>query len=116
MNRVIPVLSKRVNLESFRSDSLSLTRAVDALRSIIMGASMKSARENATPNAARLISGFASRAMSAITVGNSSDIISHVDANGTQNFRILPCVRGASVSCKCFIGRDDTPASSCRAR
>jgi hypothetical protein len=55
---------------------------------MIIGASAIKAKENATPNAARLNLGPGSRAIIAVKKGFSTAIINHVAANGYQKTNI----------------------------
>ena len=69
-------------------ESLSVTSAVEALIIMIMGDSIRTAKENATPNAARLNLGSANRAIIADSTGPSAAIISQVAARGIQKKKI----------------------------
>jgi hypothetical protein len=86
---VIRALRISVNFFSFLYEFLPDIRAVEALRSIIMGASMIMAKEAAIPKAARLYLASLRRAMKAMRKGCSKAIISQVRANGDQNRKIL---------------------------
>ncbi len=78
-----------VNFFSFLYEYLPLTSAVDAVISIIIGASTIRANEPAIPKAARLYLASPSLAIKAIRKGCSKDIISHVRARGTQKRNIF---------------------------
>ncbi len=56
---------------------------------IIMGASIRTAKENATPYAAKLYLGSARRAIIAARKGPSAAIISQVEARGIQKRKIF---------------------------
>ncbi len=86
--RVTVALSAWVKVRRRRYDARSVTSAVAALIIMITGASASRAKLKATPNAARLYSGDPSRAMIAVRNGPSTDIISHVAARGSQNWKI----------------------------
>ena len=75
-----------------------LTRAVEALISIIMGASIIIANDPAIPNAARLYFASFNRAIKAISNGCSMAIISQVRARGPQNRNILRYVSLSVIS------------------
>ena len=99
---VIDALRMSVNFFSFLYEFLPETKAVEALRSIIIGASMSIANDPAIPNAARLNLASLSLAMNAMRKGCSRAIISHVRARGPQKRKILRFVSlsGKSVSMK----------------
>ena len=65
--------------------------------SMMTGASMRMASANATPWAARLNLGSASRAMRAARNGPSIAIITHVAASGSQKKKmyLFECLKGA---------------------
>jgi hypothetical protein len=66
---------------------------VEALMSMMIGASMSTPKEKATPKAARLNLGSMSLAMIAARIGPSAAIINHVAASGTQKIKIFLYVR-----------------------
>jgi hypothetical protein len=78
-----------VNFLSFLYEWRPVTRAVEALISIIIGASTIMAKDPAIPKAARLNFASLSRAMKAIRMGCSKAIISQVRASGDQKRNIL---------------------------
>jgi hypothetical protein len=86
---VIMPFKTKVKFLNLMYESLSFARAVDALMIMMTGASMNTAKEKATPNAARLNLGFASLAMIAARKGPSVAIISHVAASGIQKKNIF---------------------------
>src|SRR5436190_17948414 len=68
-----------------RYELQSLDSAVEAVSSITIGDSMRSASGNTTPPyAARLTVGSGSRAIMALTAGSSSPIMSQLAASGHQ--------------------------------
>jgi hypothetical protein len=89
MTAVVMPFKTKVKFLNLRYEFLSFARAVDALMIMMTGASMNTAKENATPNAARLNLGFASLAMMAARKGPSMAIISHVAASGIQKKNIF---------------------------
>ena len=75
------VTVKRRNL---RYESQSLLSVVDAARSIVLGDWMIIDNAKTTPQAARLISGAGSRAITALISGSSAVINSQLAARGHQ--------------------------------
>ena len=67
------------------------TTDVAALINMMTGASIRIARANATPCAARLNVGSGSRAMIAARNGPSDAIITQVAARGAQNLKMERC-------------------------
>ena len=74
-----------INLRIFLYESQSLLKAVEAARSIMIGASMIRANgKTIPPYAAKFILGLARRAIIALNAGNSSAIKNQLKANGHQ--------------------------------
>ena len=78
--------------------SRPVTSAVDALISIIIGASMIMANDPAIPKAARLNLASLSLAIKAISKGCSKAIISQVSARGPQKSKIRRYVSFSVIS------------------
>jgi len=89
---VIVAFRMSVNILSFLYEFFPVTKAVEALRSIIIGDSISIANDPAMPKAARLNLASLSRAMKEIRIGCSRAIINHVRARGLQKRKILSLV------------------------
>ena len=87
-NSVANAFSPCANVRSRRYDTASSTSAVEALSSMITGASTSTAIAIATPYAASPSVGSGSRATTAARYGPSTAIITHVAASGAQNAKI----------------------------
>ena len=81
----------RISVKSFSLlyEWCPVTRAVEALISIMIGASIIIANDPAIPKAARLTFSLLNRAIKAMRKGCSKAIISHVRARGPQNRNIF---------------------------
>lgn len=88
-NRVNNPLRIKVKFLNLRKEAQSFTSAVEALNIMITGASTISAKENATPYAARLNLGSAILAIIADNNGPSVAIIIQVAARGIQKTKIF---------------------------
>ena len=86
---VIEPFKKYVKILSLLNESLSLTKAVEALIIIITGASIINANAYATPYAARLNFGSANLAINAARKGPSTAIINQVAPSGIQKVNIF---------------------------
>jgi hypothetical protein len=89
ITNVIAAFRIYVKFLNLIKESLFFARAVDALIIIIMGDSIRTAKENATPYAAKLYLGSARRAIIAARKGPSAAIISQVEARGIQKRKIF---------------------------
>jgi len=79
-----------MNFRILRYDSQSLLRAVEAAKSMMIGAStIKAKGKTIPPYAAKLIFGSARRAMIALSAGNSSAIKNQLNARGHQVLNIV---------------------------
>ena len=94
----MPALRISVKLFSFLYELRPVTRAVEALISIIIGASIIMANDPAIPKAARLNFASFNRAMKAMRNGCSKAIISQVSASGPQKIKILRYVSLSDIS------------------